>query len=121
LTDEGKSPFWEALGRGWTGLGLKEADRRAKQDKGFVLQTFPQEEIELKKLPLEVQQLVGVPGTGAKGAVQVLSQAGFRYLNQIDPFDGGPHYGANVREITFDPVDRFLSESRMVGDGKQMV
>jgi len=30
----------------------------------------------------------------AKAAVAILERLGFHYLNQVDPFDGGPYYGA---------------------------
>lgn len=108
LTQEGKSLFWEALGRKLTGLDYPEADQRARQNKGFVLQTFPQQEIPLKNFPLEVQELIGVPGTGAAGAVRILEEVGFRHLNQVDPFDGGPHYGARQGDIRYDVVEEFL-------------
>jgi arginine N-succinyltransferase len=29
----------------------------------------------------------------------LLQRAGFRYLNTIDPFDGGPHYGAPLAAV----------------------
>lgn len=114
FTPEGKSLFWEVLGRKLTGLDYPEADQRARQDKGFVLQTFPQQEVSLKNFPIEVQELIGVPGTGAAGAVKVLEEVGFRYLHQIDPFDGGPHYGAHQHEIRTGLVERFLFESQEV-------
>lgn len=114
FTPEGKSLFWEVLGRKLTGLDYPEADQRARQDKGFVLQTFPQKELPLKNFPLEVQRLIGVSGTGAAGAVKVLEEVGFRYLNQIDPFDGGPHYGARQDGIDGDLVEDFLFGSRGV-------
>ncbi len=35
----------------------------------------------------------------SRGAVRLLEQAGMRFLNQIDPFDGGPYYGAATAEL----------------------
>jgi arginine N-succinyltransferase len=29
----------------------------------------------------------------------MLSRMGFRYVNRIDPFDGGPHYEARLAEV----------------------
>src|ERR1700677_4410342 len=34
-----------------------------------------------------------------RGAVRLLEQAGMKFLNQIDPFDGGPYYGAPTAEL----------------------
>lgn len=114
FTPEGKSLFWEVLGRKLTGLDYPEADQRARQDKGFVLQTFPQKEVPLKNFPIGVQQLIGVSGTGAAGAVRVLEEVGFAYLHQIDPFDGGPHYGARQQDIKREVVEKFLFEDTNV-------
>ncbi len=30
----------------------------------------------------------------------MLARIGFRYVNRIDPFDGGPHYEAKLAEVT---------------------
>ena len=30
----------------------------------------------------------------------MLERIGFRYSNHIDPFDGGPHYEANMSEVS---------------------
>ena len=42
---------------------------------------------------------IGEVGEDTRGALRILEQAGLRYLNQIDPFDGGPYYGCAVNEI----------------------
>jgi len=36
-----------------------------------------------------------------------LERVGFRYVERIDPFDGGPHFEANLADITL--VRRFRS------------
>ncbi len=110
LTPDGKSLFWEALGRKFTGMDYREADLLSRRDKGFVEKMFPREEIPIDSLPKEVQEVIGVPGPGSAPAAKMLEAAGFRFLNQIDPFDGGPHYGARqkeVREVTIDVSSRF--------------
>jgi arginine N-succinyltransferase len=44
--------------------------------------------------PDEVQKAIGEPAESAKAAVRILEKIGFQPLNQVDPFDGGPYYGA---------------------------
>ncbi len=51
-------------------------------------------------LPEEIRSAIGEVGESTRGALRILEQAGLRYLNQIDPFDGGPYYGRGVDEIT---------------------
>jgi arginine N-succinyltransferase len=39
-------------------------------------------------------------GQETRPAQHLLESIGFQYLQEVDPFDGGPHYGANVPDIT---------------------
>ncbi|MGH7837998.1 MAG: arginine N-succinyltransferase, partial [Candidatus Binataceae bacterium] len=50
-------------------------------------------------LPDLVAKSIGAAGEGTRGAVRLLEQAGMRFLEQIDPFDGGPYYGAATAEL----------------------
>ena len=36
---------------------------------------------------------------GAKPALNLLERAGFRWIGEIDPFDGGPFLGATASEV----------------------
>jgi len=99
FTPDGLSPLWEALGRKFTGLDYREADRLSRENKEFILSCFPKEEIPIDSLPENVRPLIGVPGPDTEPVVKILTDVGFRYLNQVDPFDGGPHYGLNRSEI----------------------
>jgi arginine N-succinyltransferase len=96
---DGKSPLWEALGRKFTGIDYQEADRRSRTDKDFVRVSFPSEPIPIDSLPPEARDAIGAAGPETRAAVKILTDAGFRYLHQVDPFDGGPHYGVNRSEI----------------------
>jgi arginine N-succinyltransferase len=48
---------------------------------------------------------VGEVGQETRGVQRMLERIGFRYVERIDPFDGGPHYEANVADISL--VRRF--------------
>ncbi len=83
-------------------------------DKSSLLQqAFPQR-VSLKDLPQDVRKSLGIPGLETQPAVKILEEAGFQYLHQIDPLDGGPHYGAKQNEILWDKVEEFLSQSTKV-------
>jgi arginine N-succinyltransferase len=114
FTVDGKSPLWEALGRKLTGLDYREADRLSRKNKEFVRSCFPAGEIPIRSLPPDAQAIIGVPGPETRPVAKILTEAGFRYLNQVDPFDGGPHYGARREEIRYDLVERFLREGTTV-------
>jgi arginine N-succinyltransferase len=58
----------------------------------------------LDLLPPEAQAVVGQVGLATVPVYRVLQRAGFQYLNTVDPFDGGPHYGASVEDVQ--PIQR---------------
>lgn len=99
LTDEGRSEFWEALGRRFTGLPYQEADLLSQSHKEFIESLFPQDDIYLALLDAKARLVLGRVGEATKPAQHLLESIGFSYLDEVDPFDGGPHYGANTEDI----------------------
>ncbi|MGH9391635.1 MAG: arginine N-succinyltransferase, partial [Vicinamibacteria bacterium] len=97
LDEEGKNLFWEVYGRRFTGLTYREADRLSMLDKKFILSLFPQTDLYAALLPEEVQPLLGEVAPGARAARHLLEKIGLRALDQIDPFDGGPYFGAAMK------------------------
>jgi arginine N-succinyltransferase len=100
LSTDGRSEFWEALGRKFTGLPYLEADYLSGQNKEFIKNLFPEEDIYTCVLDAKARYVIGRVGLATMPAKHLLEAIGFKYLNQIDPFDGGPHYGALLDEIT---------------------
>jgi arginine N-succinyltransferase len=90
----GENLLWQAFGARFTGLTYREADRLSSRDKRFIADLFPREVVYATLFPENVQRAIGQTGETAKAAVRILEKVGFRYLNQVDPFDGGPYYGA---------------------------
>jgi len=96
----GKNRLWEAFGAKFTGLSYREADRLSARTKQFISDLFPQDPVYATLFPEAVQAVIGRPNDSAVAAVHILEKIGFRYLNQVDPFDGGPYYGAARDAIT---------------------
>ncbi|MBL7669141.1 MAG: arginine N-succinyltransferase [Bdellovibrionaceae bacterium] len=99
LTDEGRSEFWEALGRRFTGLNYQEADMLSQSHKEFIESLFPEDDIYLCLLDPKARLVLGRVGEATKPAQHLLESIGFQYLEEVDPFDGGPHYGSETSEI----------------------
>lgn len=99
LTDENRSEFWEALGRRFTGLNYHEADLLSQSHREFIESLFPEEDIYLCLLDSKARTVVGRVGEATKPAQHLLESIGFEYLEEVDPFDGGPHYGADTADI----------------------
>ena len=104
--------LWKALGEKFTRMSYHGADRLSAGNKEFILSLFPKEKIYCCLLPEGVMSGLGVPGKGAEASLRMLERIGFRFLKQIDPFDGGPHYGADVADI---PVVRKTRVFRFKG------
>lgn len=99
LTEEGRSEFWEALGRRFTGLPYQEADMLSQTNKEFIESLFPEEDIYMSLLDAKARLVIGRVGEATKPAQHLLESIGFEYLDEVDPFDGGPHYGADTKDI----------------------
>ncbi|MDB4954605.1 MAG: Arginine N-succinyltransferase [Myxococcales bacterium] len=109
LEPDGTSKLWEALGRRFTGLTYQEADRLSKDNKEFIHALFPDDPIHTELLPDDVRQLIGKVGPETKAVETMLRRIGFDYADQIDPFDGGPHFTARTDDITIVSEARELS------------
>jgi arginine N-succinyltransferase len=115
LEDDGRSPLWEVLGRKFTGLSYRDADKLSRENKEFIQQLFPPGEIYATIFTQKIQDAIGEVGPESAGAKSMLTKIGFRYDERIDPFDGGPHFSAPTELI--EPIRRFrrarLSEARL--------
>lgn len=100
LTEEGRSEFWEALGRRFTGMPYQEADLLSQQNQEFIRSLFPEEDIYLALLDAKARLVMGRVGPETQPAVHMLESIGFSYMNEIDPFDGGPHYVCRTKDIS---------------------
>jgi arginine N-succinyltransferase len=99
LTPDHGNLFWDHYGRRMTGLSFQEADRLSIYDKEFIRALFPDAPLYTFLLPEEVRSFLGAVGEQSRGAVRLLEQAGLRFLDQIDPFDAGPYYGALIADL----------------------
>lgn len=99
LESDGRSLLWEHLGRHFTGLGYREADKLSHSNKEFIYALFPQTPLYASLLPPAVRDLIGQVGPETASVRRMLEDVGFRYRHRIDPFDGGPHFEAKADEI----------------------
>jgi arginine N-succinyltransferase len=84
------------------------------RDKEFIRALFPETPLYTFLLPENVRNALGMVGENSRGAVRLLEQAGMRFLNHIDPFDGGPYYGAFATEL--EPVKSLRSYIAVSGE-----
>lgn len=99
LDDDGRSPFWDAIGRHFFDMDFAQADARSAADKSFIADLMPKHPIYLPMLPPDARAAVGEVHRDARPAQRLLRQEGFVYGQQVDIFDGGPLMRARRAEV----------------------
>ncbi len=101
--EQGKSPFWESLGRHFFSMELSRATYLAGINfKGFIASLMPQQPIYTTLLGEDAQQALGKPRADVLANRLLLEQEGFEFQNHIDIFDAGP-----TLEICTDNIHTF--------------
>lgn len=98
--NKGNSPLWEAIGRKFLNMDYHEADLLSRKNKEFILSLFPKDTIYEALLPVNARDAIGKVGEHTLPVKRMLESIGFYYAEEVDPFDGGPHYRANVKDIS---------------------
>lgn len=96
---EGRSPLWEAIGRRFMNMEYHDADVLSRSNKEFILSLFPSDTIYETLLPVDARNAIGKVGPDTLPVKKMLEKIGFTYTNEVDPFDGGPHYRASLEDI----------------------
>ena len=123
LGKNGKSVLWEALGRKFTGLDYLDADKYSRHNKEFIQQLFPQSDLYVSLFPKKVQKVIGQVGPDTEPVKRMLERIGFRYVDRIDPFDGGPHFECPTAEISLVKKCRKLRVAKefLTGNAEEML
>lgn len=100
LTEEGRSEFWEALGRRFTGMPYDEADAISRENNAFIPSLFPEADIYTCLLDSKARLVLGQVGEQTRPALHLLNKIGFCYNDEVDPFDGGPHLGVATKNVS---------------------
>lgn len=96
---EGRSPLWEAIGRRFLNMEYHDADVLSRKNKEFILSLFPSGTIYETLLPIEARNAVGKVGKDTLPVKKMIESIGFKYTNEVDPFDGGPHYRCPLKDL----------------------
>ena len=91
LDGDGKSPFWEGLGRHFFAMEYSTADYLTGiGQKAFVAELMPRYPVYANLLPDSARAVIGEVHDDTRAARSMLEQEGFRYEGYVDIFDAGP-------------------------------
>jgi arginine N-succinyltransferase len=110
VSDEnGRSPFWEGLGRHFFTIDYGRAEHLVGMgNKAFIAELMPKHPIYALLLSPEARAVMGKVHAQTLPALHLLERENFRMQGYIDIFDGGPTVEAPLPEI------RSIKRSRLV-------
>lgn len=91
ITDaDGRSPFWEALGRKFFRMDFLEAERMIEgaRNRTLIAELMPHYPVYVPLLPAEAQAALGQVHPAGAMAARILRAEGFMQDNYVDLFDG---------------------------------
>jgi len=98
--EQGRSPFWESLGRHFFKMDFKRADDiTSLGKKSFIAELMPRYPLYVACLPAEAQAVIGRVHVDTEPARRLLLQEGMHYEGYIDIFDAGPVLQVRVGEL----------------------
>lgn len=99
IDDDGKSPFWEAIGRRFVRRPLTDMLDLIAFGRGFIPEVVPRWPIYLDLLPEAASHAVGEVHEHTKPALKMLLDEGFTLTDEVDVFDGGPKVSAPTKAL----------------------
>ena len=109
IDEHGYSPFWESLGKRFFAMEFSRADYLCGTgQKAFIAALMPKHPLYIDFLSDEARAVIGEVHPQTAPARAVLEKEGFRYLNYVDIFDGGPTLECEIDRV------RAIRKSRLV-------
>lgn len=98
--DDGRSPFWDAVGGRFYAMSFAEADRiNATTGNQFIADLNPRAPIYVNMLSEEAQRVIGNVHDDGRAAQSLLIEEGFREEGYVDIFDAGPTMVADIDDL----------------------
>ncbi|MBA3069110.1 MAG: arginine N-succinyltransferase [Hyphomonas sp.] len=109
---DGRSLFWDAVGRRFFKMSFAEADRlSAIYGNEFIADMMPDHPIYLDLLPQQVADIVGRPHPESAPALSMLTTEGFVFDGCVDIFDAGPQVSVRPAQIATIRDSRLVSQN----------
>ncbi len=98
--ENGRSPFWEAVGRHFFDMEFIEADKYgAVHGNQFIADLIPNQPVYVNLLPAEAQEVIGRINPQGGPARAMLEREGFQWRGHVDVFDASPSVDVPIDEL----------------------
>ncbi|MCX9156454.1 arginine N-succinyltransferase [Niveibacterium sp. 24ML] len=98
--EQGRSPFWDSLGRHFFRMDFSRADYLSGVgNKSFIAELMPQHPVYTAFLSEAAREVIGEVHTSTRPARAMLESEGFSYQGYVDIFDAGPAVEAPASAI----------------------
>ena len=98
--DQGRSPFWDAVGSHFFEMSFADADLYGGiHGNQFIADLMPKYPLYVNLLPESAQAVIGQPNEKGKAAMQMLMNEGFRWNGYVDIFDAAPSVDTRIDDI----------------------
>ncbi|SDI86939.1 arginine N-succinyltransferase [Pseudomonas flavescens] len=98
--DQGRSPFWECLGRHFFRMEFSQADYlTGVGNKAFIAELMPRFPLYTCFLSEAAREVIGRVHPDTEPALAMLKSEGFSYQGYVDIFDAGPAIEAETAKI----------------------
>ncbi|MBZ6377338.1 arginine N-succinyltransferase [Pacificimonas flava] len=100
IEPDGRSPFWDGLGRKFFGMSFQDADEfNSQHGNQFIADLMPKYPVYTALLPQEAQAAIGRPHDNGVPAMRMLEKEGFSFTGYVDIFDAGPTMVADTERL----------------------
>jgi arginine N-succinyltransferase len=106
VDDQGRSPFWDAVGKHFFDIDYPRADYLSVINKRFIADLMPKHPIYITLLPPEARAVIGLVHEQTRPALRMLECEGFAWTGMVDMFDAGPIITCALKDV------RVVRESR---------
>jgi arginine N-succinyltransferase len=90
IDDQGRSPFWDAIGKHFFEIDFPKADYLSMVNKKFIADLMPRHPLYVPLLPPAAQAVIGKVHPDTKPALKLLQSEGFDITDEVDIFEAGP-------------------------------
>jgi arginine N-succinyltransferase len=90
LDEQGRSPFWDAIGRHFFEVEYPTADYLSVVNKRIIADLMPTLPIYIPMLPPDAQAVIGKVHKSTEPALRILQDEGFGFSGMVDIFEAGP-------------------------------